>query len=114
MPVELILKTIFYFVLLIALMYGILLLVKKFSFSYNVKGKTALQMDVLSTKMIMPKKYISVIKVQNRVFLLGVSEQSINVISELDDIPDNDEMTLTDGEEKKSFFDYLKQNMGKR
>lgn len=113
MPFELILKTIFYFILLIAMMYGILYLVKRFAFSYNAKGKSSMQMDVIATKMIMPKKYISVIQVHKKVFLIGVSDNSVNLISELDEIPPIEDLEQEAGD-KKSFFDYMKQNMGKR
>jgi len=40
--------------------------------------------EVLETKMILPKKYISIVRVKGKVFAVAISEGSMTLISELD------------------------------
>lgn len=77
-----ILKLVFPLFLIVALLYGVLLFVKKYQF----KGSkiTSDNLKILTTMMLMPKKYLSVVKVNNKVLILGVSEQSITLLKELD------------------------------
>ena len=92
-----------------ALLGGVLWYVKKFS--YQAKSKTSLGIDikVLSSKMILPKKYISVIKVKDRLLVLGVSDSSINLLKEFDVSPE-DEITF-ESSNKENFMDILKKNL---
>lgn len=77
-----ILKLVFPLFLIVALLYGVLLFVKKYQF----KGSkiTSDNLKILTTMMLMPKKYLSVVKVNNKVLILGVSEQNITLLKELD------------------------------
>lgn len=64
------------------MLYGLLLFVKKYSFK---RGGNALQnIKVLSNQMIMPKKFLSVVKVKDKLLILGVCENSINLLKEID------------------------------
>jgi len=46
----------------------------------NNKG----DIEVLETKMILPKKYISIVRIKGKVFAVAISEGSMTLISELD------------------------------
>ncbi|MFO7445025.1 MAG: flagellar biosynthetic protein FliO [Ignavibacteriaceae bacterium] len=106
-------------IIIVALLYGVLIFVKKYG--YNLKGKefSPLDIKVISTKMIMPKRFISVIKVQDKLLVLGVSEHSINLLKELesdieDSKTDNTAETWNSGviNSGGSFFNILKKNIG--
>jgi flagellar protein FliO/FliZ len=72
-------------IIVVALLYGVLVFVRKYG--YNLRGKeyTAIDIKVVSTKMIMPKKYVSVIKVDDKLLVVGVTDNSINLLKELED-----------------------------
>jgi flagellar protein FliO/FliZ len=62
------------------LLAGLLLFAKRFSLP---KGKSnILNIKVLSSQMIMPKKFISIVKVQDKLLVLGISETGINLLKE--------------------------------
>ncbi|MDH7605607.1 MAG: flagellar biosynthetic protein FliO, partial [Melioribacter sp.] len=67
----------------------------------------------INNHLIMPKKYLSVVKVQDKILLLGISENSITLLKEYDYSPSLDD-DLIQGEVKKTFLDLLKQNLGIR
>lgn len=102
-------------IVVVALLYGALVFVKKYG--YNIRGKefSAIDIKVLSTKMIMPKRFISVVKVDDKLLVVGICENSINLLKELDDI----ELYNTPADEHTQsvvgtggFFDNLKKNLG--
>jgi flagellar protein FliO/FliZ len=73
-------------IIVVALLYGVLVLVKKYG--YNMRGKeyAAIDIKVVSTKMIMPKKFVSVIKVEDKLLVVGICDGSINLLKELDEV----------------------------
>lgn len=95
-----------------AIMYGLLYLVKKYFYSFEKKGGADSRISILSTQAILPKKYVSVVKFNDSVYLLGVSDHSVNLIDKLDsdyldEISDPNNKT-----EKPNFLKLLKYNMG--
>ncbi len=108
-----ILKTFLPLILLVGLLYGILYYVRKSGLRISGKSKSPFSINILNTQMIMPKKYISVIKVKDKLLVLGISDQSISVLKEFDD--DNIEMNIsekTDVSSNANFLKILKKNMG--
>ncbi len=109
-----ILQIFFILFLLIAVMYILLYLVKRYLFTFDRKTAGQFKVNVLATQLIMPRKYISLIRIKNKVYLLGVSEQSITLLDKDDsedyeiDEETNEKLTTS------SFIDYLKKSMGKR
>lgn len=95
-----------------AIMYGLLYLVKKYIYSYDKTGASDSRISVLSTQAVLPKKFVSVIKFNDKIYLLGISDQSVNLIDKLD----SDSFDISEGEKneqtKKSFLQLLKSNMG--
>ncbi len=101
-------------ILLVGLLYALLRYVKRKGFSINSKSTGPLKINVLNTKMIMPKKYISVVKVNDRLLVLGVSENSINLLKEFEDdiTTDEEQNQMVPG--KNNFFELFKKNLGIR
>jgi flagellar protein FliO/FliZ len=92
------------------LLYGILYFVKKFSFTSKSKVSKNLAVTVISNQMILPKKYVSVVKVKDKLLVLGISESSINLLKELEyDDEMDDEMEGT--EVKGKFLEMFKRNL---
>lgn len=107
-----VLKALLPLVLVIGLLYAVLIFIKRKGITVTGRKSKIFNIDVLSTQSIMPKKYISVVRVENKYLVLGVSEQSINLLKELDvdeslvDLPGDDESP------KNNFMDILKKNLG--
>ncbi len=97
---------------LFGVMFGLLYLVKKYMFSFTSKGGQSVDIKVLSTKALMPKKFVSLVKIQGKVYVLGISEHSVNLIDKLTD--DDLEITGPEIERKEipSFKELLKKNLG--
>ena len=94
------------------IMYGMLFLVKKYLYSFEKKGGADSRVQVLSTQAILPKKYISIIKFNDVVYMLGIADQSVSLIDKVDSsYLEKTEKTET-GEEKQNFLKLLKSNMG--
>lgn len=107
-----ILKAIIPLLLIVGLLYGVLIFVKKYGLSF--KGKInhgSPNIKVISTQMIMPKKFISVVRIEENLLVLGISDHSITVLKELEpsSIPQN-EMIEKFG--KDNFLSILKKNLG--
>ncbi len=107
-----ILKAVIPLLLIVGLLYGVLIFVKKYGLSF--KGKTnhgSPNIKVISSQMIMPKKFISVVKVEEKLLVLGISEHSINVLKELESssVSHNEIIEKSD---KENFLSILKKNLG--
>ncbi|AFH50233.1 Hypothetical protein IALB_2530 [Ignavibacterium album JCM 16511] len=87
-----ILKLIFPLFLIVVMLYGVLLFVKKYQFKGSKLNSENLR--IVTTLMLMPKKYLSVVKVKDKVLILGLSEHNITLLSEMkaEDFELNDEM----------------------
>lgn len=98
--------------LLAGLLYAMLYLLKKYVYASEGKNPKLLNIKVLSTQLIMPKKFISVVKIMDKVYVLGVSDQSISLVDKLT----KDEVNLKDLEEASTvnFLDYFKKGMNKK
>lgn len=101
----------FVLILLLGVMYSLLYLMKKYLFSFNTKNKKNIKMEVLNTQTILPKKYVSAVKINNKVYLLGISEQSVNVIDKLNE-EDIEIQDLAINTPETSFKEILKKNLG--
>ncbi len=108
-----IIKTLLPLVLILGLLLFALIMVRRYSFSINGKKSKLLKIEVLNNHLIMPKKYLSIVRVQDKILLLGISENSITLLKEYNYSPSLDE-DLNQREIKKSFLDLLKQNLGIR
>lgn len=99
--------------LILGVLYGALWYVRKYSFSLGGKKTGGLNIKVLGTQMLMPKKFISVVKIHDKVLVLGVSDGSVNLLKELD--PSAIESAPDEiNQAKPSFGELLKKNLGIR
>lgn len=106
-----ILKSFIPLILIFGLLFGVLMLVRKYSFSLGGKKLRSVNVDVVHNQLILPKKYLSLIRVQDKLLVLGISENSITLLKELDYDPSQDSETLAENT-KPNFVDILKQNLG--
>ena len=94
------------------IMYGLLFLVKKYLYTFDKNGKNNSKIKIISTQTILPKKFVSVIQFNNNVYLLGISEQSVNLIDKIDETIFNQESIENSYKPKPNFLSLLKTNMG--
>lgn len=107
-----ILKAIIPLLLIVGLLYGVLIFVKKYGLSFRGKiNQGSPIIKVISTQMIMPKKFISVVRIEENLLVLGISEHSITVLKELESssIPQNE---IIEKFNKENFLSILKKNLG--
>ncbi len=99
-----IIKLIFPLLLIIGLLSGLLLLVKKIQFN----GSRIIQSNikVVHTLMLMPKKYMSFVKINDRIIVLGISDHNITLIKELN--ANELEINESNNTSGSSFSDHLK------
>lgn len=107
-----IVRMLFPLFLITALLGGVLWYIKKYSFKAKNNAGLGVDVKVMSSKMILPKKYISIIKVKDRLLVLGISDSSINLLKEFDVSPE-DEITF-ESRGKENFMDVLKKNLNFR
>ncbi len=105
-----ILTTILPLFLVVGLLYAALLFIRKSGIAMGNNQNKFSQIKVISTQSIMNKKFISIVKVQNSYLVVGIAENSITLLKELDSIDDENEKTKV--ETKPKFSEILKQNLG--
>lgn len=109
-----ILQIFFVLFVLLGIMYAMLYLVKKYLFTFDKRASKLVNISVLSTQVLMPKKYISVVKIREKVYVLGVSDNSITLLDKQEDFTKDLQKEDINPSEKKNFLDILKQNMGRK
>jgi flagellar biosynthetic protein FliO len=97
-------------ILVLGLLYAALIFVRKSGFQFGKNGNNISQIRVISTQAIMNRKFVSIVKVQNSYLVLGVSENSINLLKELDNI--DDDVVVDNTTEQQSFSTVFKQSLG--
>lgn len=107
-------KIFFVLILLVGLLYVILFLMKKYLYLGNPKSGKIFNIKILATQMLMPKKYVSLVKIYNKVYLLGVSEQSISLLDKIENLDPDFEKINEEINVNPSFYDYFKKNLIKK
>ncbi len=100
---------------LAGLMYLTLFLLKKYFYQTGGKSSKYANINVISVQMIMPKKFIAIVRIQDKTLALGISDHSINVLSELENIPMEENIGsrhLEGGNFPNTFFEQFKKNLG--
>jgi flagellar protein FliO/FliZ len=98
-----------FFILLI--LGGTWYLVRKFSVQKGAVKNSLLNIEVISTKMVLPKKYISVIKIKDELFVIGMSDNSITLLKEME-LADDDLRQINEISDQPGFAQILKKNLG--
>ena len=95
--------------LILALLYGVLFFIKRKGFRLNPGQSKLNGVEVLSTQTIMPKRFITLIKVQDKVLLVGMTDNSMSLLKEFDY---KEQMSNEPVMPKESFSDVFKKNLG--
>ena len=105
------LKAIIPLLIIVGLLYGALLFVKKYGIHLGKTKKGSVSINVISSQMIMPKKFISVVKVEDKLLVLGVSDHSITLLKEFEETESKSEKEESKVE-GNNFLSLLKKNLG--
>ncbi|MDX1700486.1 MAG: flagellar biosynthetic protein FliO [Melioribacteraceae bacterium] len=97
---------------MMGIMYAILYFVKKYMYSFDNKNKSNSKISIISTQTILPKKYVSVIEFNNFTYLIGVSDQSVNLIDKFNSENIVNQVSETENSDRTNFLKLLKSNMG--
>ena len=108
-------KTIASLVFVLFLMGVVLYVLKKYLFSKTLLSHSGVEMRVVGSLSLQPKKTIQLIKVVNKFFVVGITDQSISPIAE---ISDEETRQLLENVEQshlrstKSFSEYFSEHLG--
>lgn len=80
-----VMKTLLSFALIIFLMVVVFQVIRRFYLPLSSSSNSLGSLRVYGQLQIQPKKSIYIVRVLNKVLILGVSENSINVLSEISD-----------------------------
>ena len=69
----------------LALMAGIVVVFKKYGYRGQAPGTSVVGVEVLGSRMLAPKRSVHVLKVLNRIIVVGVTEGGMTSLSEIDD-----------------------------
>lgn len=105
-----IVKLIFPLLLICLMLYGLLVFVKRYSFKRG--GNALLDIKVINNQMIMAKKFLSVVKVKDKLLILGVSENNITLLKEID-ADESDVMNEAYANPNQGFADIFKKFLPK-
>lgn len=105
-------------VLVIALIFAVLFLLKKFvyknqNFSGGLRGNN--DFKIIGQIMLQPKKYIYVLKFFDRLLVIGLTDNQINILSEITDKDTLNKIEAsleTPKNVNKNFLSHLKDNLG--
>ncbi len=84
-----VLYLLFVMAFIIALMYGVLFLLKKYVYSYGKKQGYEGDFEIVSTQTLHNKKFLVSVTYLGKLYLLGVTDNSITLIDIFDEIPDS-------------------------
>ena len=96
-------------ILIVVLLYGVLFYIKRKGFRLRPIATSKHGIEVISTQPIMPKKYLSLIKVKDKVLVVGMTENSITLLKEIEY---DESFTGNEKNKNESFGELLKKNLG--
>jgi flagellar biogenesis protein FliO len=105
----------------LGLMVGVLFLMKKYLGGGQSSHADLIDVDVVGYKVLQPKRAVYVVKVLNRAFVIGSSEDGLHSLGEIDGAEIDAVLKLRGttfeeagqgGQRKKSFVEHLYENMG--
>jgi len=112
----------------LGLMFALVLFMKRYLYGYQASSSSLVNVDVLGQRVIQPKRSVVVVKVLNKIFILGMTEEGMATLGEIED-PDilhwlDANMAETEAakggigagqllqRQGKSFGEYLAKNIG--
>lgn len=104
-----VLKMLFPIFLILGLLLTVLYYLKKTKLKIGSKRADPLDMKVIYTLSILPKRYISLVKLADKILVLGISDNSVNLLKEIQWEEKFDSFIKSDSTFNKTFSDILKQ-----
>lgn len=77
----------------VGLMVGLAMVVRKYFYSNHPKNSSSIDIEVLGHRTLAPKRTVFVLRVLDRLLVVGVTEQGMSMLSELEGVPENDGRT---------------------
>lgn len=71
--------------ILLGLMYALLYVVKKYFYSFDLQGSRKFKMDILSTQSLMPKKFVTLVRINGMIYILGITDHAISLIDKFEE-----------------------------
>jgi len=105
-----ILKALLPIIIIIGILYLALRYIRKYYAPVKGINVSNYGIKILATQMIMPKKYVSVLKIKDKILVVGVAENSINLLKELE-LEESDKIEPGQIVEKNSFVDLFRKNL---
>jgi flagellar biogenesis protein FliO len=109
-------QTIGSLVAVLALMIGVLFVLKKWMYGSQVRSISDVDIQVVGFKHLQPKRSVYVLDIEAKRLVVGVSEAGIQILTELNknERVSNLEGSMEFGTSARSlsFVDYLKENLG--
>jgi flagellar biogenesis protein FliO len=78
-------KTLLSLAAVIALMIGVVFVMKKFTYGAQGASSAVIDMKVIGTMMLQPKRSVSLLKVMNKVLIVGITEDGMRTLGEISD-----------------------------
>ncbi len=69
----------------LALMFGLVFVLKRFGVAGGVSSELSVPIHILGRKSLQPKKSVVVLKIAGKILVVGISEQGMNMLTELTD-----------------------------
>ena len=106
---DMILKSIFSLSVVIVLIIGFVMFIKKFVYNRSGSNISNGLIQVINTTYIAPKKSIHLVKIMDRILVIGITENQMQTLAEFkeEEIPDSIIETRKRGEPVKQFSSYV-------
>lgn len=79
-----ILKMLFPIIAILAILLVALYFVKRTQLKIGGKKSDPFGMKVIYTLSILPKRYVSIVKIEDKLLVLGISDNSVNLLKEME------------------------------
>jgi flagellar protein FliO/FliZ len=119
------LKTLASLATVLGLMFGLVVVMKKYMFGFQAARSAVISVDVLGQRLLQPKRSVVVVKVLNKIMIVGMTEAGMTLLGEINDadilhwidttIAEADSLTGFPSAKKGNngaFVEYLGRNIG--
>jgi len=79
------LKTLASLIAVLGLMFGLLIVMKKYMYGFQPTRSNLISVDVLGQRLIQPKRSVVVVKVLNKIMIVGMTEEGMILLGEIND-----------------------------
>ncbi len=119
------LKTLASLAAVLGLMFGLVIVMKKYMYGFQATRSTLVSVDVLGQRLVQPKRSIVVVKVLNKIMIVGMAEEGMTMLGEINDadilhwvdttMAEADSSSVFSSTKKENggaFVEYLGRNIG--